>query len=78
MIPGQYPGKEEKKMTINERIKQAIENFDSETDNLDKIIALAYFIGREEATNEISDKVNAIFADPKSIITCFAIDETEI
>lgn len=52
-------------MTINERIKQAIENFDGETDNLDKIIALAYFIGREDATKELSDKVNAIFADQK-------------
>lgn len=65
-------------MTINERIKKAIENFSCEKDSIDKIIALAYFTGREDATKEYANKVNAIFADPKNIITCFASDETEL
>lgn len=52
-------------MTINERIKKAIENFSGDEDSIDKIIALAYFIGREDATKEISDKVNAVFAEQK-------------
>ena len=52
-------------MTINERIKQAIENFNGDTDNIDKIIALAYFIGREDATKVLSDNVNAVFAQQK-------------
>ena len=59
------PGESEEKMTIDERINRAIENFDGETDNLDKIIAVAYFIGIEEATTCLSDKVNAIFAEQK-------------
>lgn len=52
-------------MTINERINKAIENFDGKTDNIDKIIALAYFIGIEEASTNLSIKVNAIFAEQK-------------
>ena len=52
-------------MTINERITNAIENFSADTDNIDKIIALAYFIGREDAAKELSDKVNAVFAEQK-------------
>ena len=75
-------------MTINERINIAIENFDEKTDNLDKIIALAYFIGRDEAANFILDKVNAIFAEQGitdrvyfpylNTKALFASDETKI
>ena len=77
-------------MTINERINKAIENFDGKTDNIDKIIAVAYFIGRDEASKFLIDKVNAILADhdhidrvyspyfSQNMKTLFASDETEI
>lgn len=48
--------------TIRERVKMALENHDFETDNLDKLIALAYFMGQEEATRRISDRYNAHLA----------------
>lgn len=56
-------------MTINERIKKAIKNFDGDTDNIDKIIALAYYIGREDATKELSDKVSAVFSEQKKRVS---------
>lgn len=57
-------------MTINERINKAIENFDEKTDSIDKIIAVAYFIGREEGAKFLIDKQN--------MKALFAGDETEI
>lgn len=52
-------------MTIVERIKKAVKNLDCETDNIDKLVALAYYIGREDATREISDKYNAVLAEQR-------------
>ena len=52
-------------MTINERIKAAIQNMDCEKDDLNKIVALAYYMGREEATKEISDRYNNHIAEQK-------------
>lgn len=52
-------------MTIIERIKKAVDNLDCETDNIDKLIALAYYIGREDATREISDQYNAVLAEQR-------------
>lgn len=52
-------------MTIYERIIDAIVNFSCETDSIDKIIALAYFIGREDAIKEYANKVNAVFSEQK-------------
>lgn len=43
-------------MTVLQRVKSAVRNFDAETDNIDKIIALAYYIGKEKATKEVSDE----------------------
>lgn len=48
-------------MTIYERIKNAVQNADMETDNIDKLIAAAYQIGREEAAREICDRASEIF-----------------
>jgi hypothetical protein len=36
------------------------QGYDMETDNAAKIIALAYYMGRESATKEISDQYNAL------------------
>lgn len=51
-------------MTILERIKTARESNEAygEADTLNKLIALAYEIGRESATKEVSDDYNALIA----------------
>lgn len=49
--------------TVRTRIKEAVDNCkDMEGDNLDKLLAVAYYMGREEATREVSDKYNAHLA----------------
>lgn len=49
-------------MKITERIQHALQNHDMEVDSIDKIIAIAYMIGREQAAKEISDKYNDLIA----------------
>ena len=49
-------------MTIKERIKQAIDNMDCDVDNIEKVIALAYYIGREDAAKTTSDMYNDVLA----------------
>lgn len=56
---------EAQKMTVIERVRKAIDKLNCEEDNLDKLIALAYYIGREEATREVSDKYNAVLAEQR-------------
>lgn len=48
-------------MTVKERVLEAIHNWDCERDNVDKIIALAYYMGRESAAKEVCDKAYTIF-----------------
>ena len=48
-------------MTIRERVKIALDNCDCEKDDLNKLVA--YYMGREKATREISDKYNAVLAE---------------
>lgn len=43
-------------MTILQRIKAALNDFDCSRDDLNKIIALAYYIGKEEATRQVSNE----------------------
>lgn len=52
-------------MTVIERIRKSVANLNCEEDNLDKLIALAYYIGREEATREVSDKYNAVLLEQR-------------
>ena len=52
-------------MTVIERIRKAVDNLNCEEDSLDKLIALAYYIGREEAAREVSDKYNAVLAEQR-------------
>ena len=54
-------------MTIKERIKQALANMDCETDSIDKVIGLAYYMGREDAAKEICDKASTIFEKQSKI-----------
>lgn len=46
--------------SIDERINEAVKAWNGEIDNIDKLIAAAYLIGRERATKEVSDKYNSI------------------
>lgn len=52
-------------MTILERIRKACANREHEKDSIDKLIYVAYMIGREEATKEVSDKYRAHIAEQK-------------
>lgn len=48
-------------MTVLGKIKNLVYNqqVDLETDSWEKLVYLAYYIGREEATKEVSDKYRA-------------------
>lgn len=46
--------------TLINRVKAACNNCDMEHDTIDKLIAFAYYMGREEATREVSDKYTAL------------------
>ena len=52
-------------MTILEKVKTCVENHDCDKDCVEKLIALAYFIGREEATKEVSDKYTALLSEQR-------------
>ena len=57
-----------KKMKISERIAAAIavtRNSFYENDNVDRLIALAYEMGREAATKEVSDKYRSLLEKQK-------------
>jgi ABC-type Fe3+-citrate transport system substrate-binding protein len=48
-------------MTVIERINLAVSSGNYEHDNIDKLISLAYHIGKEIATREVCDKHTKIF-----------------
>jgi hypothetical protein len=52
-------------MTVKERIKKAIENVDMEIDSIDKLITLAYYMGKEQAAKEVCDNARQIFTEQK-------------
>ena len=47
-------------MRTYDRIEQALENVNLEKDTVDRLIYLAWMMGREEATKEVSDKYKEI------------------
>ena len=49
-------------MTVKERIRQAVDSMDCDVDDINKIVALAYYMGREQAAKEVCDRANTIFA----------------
>lgn len=51
--------------TIKTRINQALHLQLDGTDSIDKIIAIAYYMGAEAAVKQHSDKVNAVFRAQK-------------
>ena len=51
-------------MTAIERIRAAVRaDKDMDTDTLDKLLTVAYMMGREEATREVSDRYNALIRE---------------
>ena len=50
-------------MTIIERVKSAIKASDYENDSLNKLVAMAYYMGREDATRRVSDDYTALIAE---------------
>lgn len=56
--------------TCKELIKNIIYNpeqkgYDMETDDVSKLVAIAYFMGREEAAKEICDKARAVYSEQR-------------
>lgn len=52
-------------MTVKEKIMNVVfskdqKGYDMEVDDFNKLITMAYYIGREAATKEVSDKYNAL------------------
>lgn len=53
-------------MTYREFIDNALEqDVDMDRDSLQKLVSIAYFLGRERATREVSDKYNEHIAEQK-------------
>lgn len=53
-------------MTAAERIREIVRsNTDMDKDSLEKLVTLAYCMGREAATRETSDKYVALIADQR-------------
>ncbi len=46
-------------MTVKERVLETLNVVDMDCDSYEKLIAMAYYMGRERATREICDKHNA-------------------
>lgn len=52
-------------MTIIERVKECVNNLECEKDTTEKLIALAYYIGKEEATREVSDAYTKLIREQR-------------
>jgi hypothetical protein len=52
-------------MTIIERVKQCADTFDGEKDNVEKLVAVAYYMGRGSATREVSDKYKKLIKEQR-------------
>lgn len=53
--------------TLNERVKEAIENYEfyKKPADINALIAYAYYLGRCEAAKEVCDDARIIFAEQK-------------
>lgn len=52
-------------MTVLEKVKTCVNNLECDKDCVEKLIALAYYIGKEEAARDISDKYNALLREQR-------------
>ena len=53
-------------MKIKDRVKNTVKGkYDMETDNIDKLIVMAYYIGREDAAKDLCDKYTMVRSNQK-------------
>ena len=52
-------------MTVKEKILNIVNEFNAETDDWYKLVAMAYYIGKEQGVKEISDKYTALLAEQR-------------
>ena len=52
-------------MTVKEKILSIVDKFDCEVDDWYKLVAMAYYIGKEQGVKEISDKYTALLAEQR-------------
>lgn len=52
-------------MTVLERVNECKDCRELEKDSIDKLICLAYYIGREQATRELSDKYRKLLKEQR-------------
>lgn len=52
-------------MTVIERVKECVKSLECEKDTTEKLIALAYYIGKEEATREVSDAYTKLIQEQR-------------
>ena len=52
-------------MTVKEKILSIVDKFDCEVDDWNKLVAMAYYIGKEQSVKEISDKYTALLAEQR-------------
>ena len=50
-------------MKMEERVRQMVKSANMSEDSVARLVALAYWMGREEATRKICDKHNNMIAD---------------
>ncbi len=50
-------------MTIKQRIKQCIKSWDGEVDSIEKLVAVAYYMGKEHAARKLCNEAQDIFAE---------------
>lgn len=57
-------------MTVKEKIMSIVDNpeqrgYDMEIDNWQKLVAIAYYMGRESATKEVNDKYTKLIQEQR-------------
>ena len=52
-------------MTVKDKILSIVDEFDCEVDDWNKLVGMAYYIGKEQGVKEISDKYTALLAEQR-------------
>ena len=63
-------------MTLHDRVNMALSTADFSKDNVDKLVAYAYYAGRESMAKELMDKIAA--GCNSDMIDCYGTDTTDI
>lgn len=55
-------------MTVKEKVMELVQNrYDMETDDWQRLVIMAYYIGRESGVREMSDKYRALIAKQRQM-----------